>query len=114
MKGNALKLGPENSEFKFEGPELLQVLQDIELMLISLHKIGSYYGHAAEFDRQAYEKETCRFIDEWQVCRRLASMRTILSRDFRSTLGEDDMDDLERAMESVEYWENPRSVPRGP
>lgn len=31
----------------------------------------------------------------------------ILTEKFDATLGDDDMDDLERAMESLRYWSKP-------
>jgi len=41
----------------------------------------------------------------------LVKIRGALSEKFDDTLGDDDMDDLERAMERVKYWEKPGDIP---
>jgi hypothetical protein len=64
-----------------------------------------------ETERKNYEQETTRFIDEWKVTRRLARARTLLSDCFDLTMGEDDMDDIEREAQSVDYWSGPGSSP---
>lgn len=58
-----------------------------------------------------YEKETTHFIDGWNVTQRLAKVRMILSEKFDNTLGNDDMVDLERAMEGLKYWSTPEDKP---
>lgn len=99
---------PENENISISGGDAITILQEVELILISLHKIGSYYVGK---NQQEYERETNRFIDEWKVAGRLAKVRTILSERFDSTLGEDDMDDLERAMEGLNIWTSPNDMP---
>ncbi|AJA46867.1 hypothetical protein CPAST_c07670 [Clostridium pasteurianum DSM 525 = ATCC 6013] len=100
-----------NEQITFSGDVLIKALREIELILISLHKMGSYYGimheEGKDLDNREYEKETTRFIDEWRVTHRLAMLRSILSGKFDDTLGDDDMDDLERAMEDLKYWSAP-------
>lgn len=101
-----------NEEITLSGNEAIEALKEINLILISLHTMGSYYAtkhHEGEIDKDSgeYEKETTRFIDEWKVTNRLAKIRSILSEKFDNTLGDDDMDDLERAMEGLKYWERP-------
>lgn len=103
----------ENITYTFD--ELEEVLREIEMILQSLHKMGAYYGEkfiqSEALYREEYEKETTRFIDEWQVCRRLAKVRGILSEKFDNTLGKDDMNDLERAMEKIRNWSKPGDMP---
>lgn len=70
-------------------------------MLVSLHRIGSTY---IDKPRADYASETCRFIDEWKVTHKLADIRSLISEKFDTSLGDDDMDDLERAMEKVICW----------
>ncbi|GFZ34455.1 hypothetical protein CSC2_49810 [Clostridium zeae] len=98
----------ENKEINLTGNEALQILKEINLILISLHDMGSYY---MEKDVAGYEKETTRFIDQWKVTSRLSKIRGILSEKFDNTLGDDDMDDLERAMDELKYWEKPGDMP---
>jgi hypothetical protein len=91
----------QNKVITYQGEDLICALKDIELILISLHKIGSYY---LDKDQNEYAKETCKFIDEWNVTQRLANVRSILMDKFDSSLGDDDMDDIERSMVDLTYW----------
>ena len=97
----------ENEKIVLSGDEAIEILKEIEIMLISLQDMGSYYMNR---DTREYEKETTRFIDEWKVTHRLARIRGVLSKKFDNTLGDDDMDDLERAMEKLKYWEKPGDI----
>jgi len=94
----------ENEKITLSGDEAINVLKEINLILISLHDMGSYY---MDKDKREYEKETTRFIDEWKVTHRLSKIRGIISEKFNNELGNDDMDDLERAMERLKYWQKP-------
>lgn len=105
-----------NEQIVLSGNDAIELLKEIELILISLHKMGSYYAIKYQegiLDRESgeYERETTRFIDEWKVTNRLAKIRTILCAKFDNALGKDDMDDVERAMEVLRYWTNPGDKP---
>ncbi|QOS99294.1 hypothetical protein JNUCC42_00330 [Brevibacterium sp. JNUCC-42] len=105
-----------NEQINMLGTEIIEALKEIEIIMTSLHKMGSYYAikyHEGELnkDDMEYEKETTRFIDEWKVTHRLAKVRSILSANFDNTLGDDDMDDIERAMEGLKYWNKPGEDP---
>jgi hypothetical protein len=63
--------------------------------------MGSYYSDKPV---EEYRKATTEFIDNENVTQRLAKIRTIISKNFDSTLGEDDMDDIERHVEGIEFW----------
>jgi hypothetical protein len=106
---------PANEQITLSGEEVIDVIKEIELILVSLHQMGSFYAqkHHEGYDRdnREYEKETTDFIDKWKVTHRLAKVRRILSEKFDDTLGNDDMDDLERAMEGLRYWEKPGDNP---
>ncbi len=106
-------LSNENGHIVLNGEELISALREIELILISLHKIGAYYGlkDYTGKDKAEYDSETNRFIDEWLVTERLANVRKVLSEKFDSSPGADDMDDLERAMEGLKIWRSPSSRP---
>lgn len=86
--------------------EAIEVLKEIEVILISLHRMGSYY-FCMDKDQEGYEKETTRFIDESMVTHRLAKVRKILSMKFDDTCGADEMDDIEREMQNLKYWKVP-------
>jgi hypothetical protein len=94
-----------NKKLVYTGDEVLNVLQEIEFILISLHKIGSYYTETLPNSYEEYARETTSFIDNNNVCDRLANIRKVLSRKFNNDLGVDDMSDIERALENINFWE---------
>ncbi|HDV0651643.1 TPA: hypothetical protein RHI19_003947, partial [Acinetobacter baumannii] len=51
-----------NKKLVYSGDEVLSVLQEIEFILISLHKIGSYYAETLPNSYEEYAKETTNFI----------------------------------------------------
>ncbi|WP_217283110.1 hypothetical protein [Paenibacillus alginolyticus] len=76
-----------NKQLTYTGDEVIKVLKEIEIILVSLHKIGSYYGakiqeYGEEEYRHEYERKTTRFIDEWGVTHKLA----ILEKYFQENL----------------------------
>ncbi|VVM91816.1 hypothetical protein PS655_02857 [Pseudomonas fluorescens] len=91
----------KNKQIVLNGKDALEVLADIEFILISLHKMGSYYADKPVED---YRKATTDFIDNEKVTQRLAKVRKIISKNFDSTLGDDDMDDIERHLEEIKFW----------
>ena len=98
----------ENNQIVLSNDESIEILKEINVILISLHYIGSYY---IDKDKPDYEKETTAFIDEWKVTQRLSRIRGILSEKFNNALEIDEMDDLERAMNGLKYWEKPGDTP---
>ncbi len=106
-------LQPANRRIVLSGEDALRILREIELLLQSLHHIGRHYYPDGDDDgadalrRAQYCAETTRFIDEEQATTRLARMRSILSAAFDTTLGADEMDDLERAVEALPLWRAP-------
>jgi len=102
----------DNESIEIPGPEAIEALSEIEYILISLKKIASYYYERVDAPPTdttpvEYALETTRFIDENEVTRRLAKTRKIISSKFNHELGDDDMGDIERACETIEYWEKP-------
>ncbi|WP_322084204.1 hypothetical protein [Burkholderia sp. BCC1972] len=99
-----------NEKIELSGSESLSILCEFEYLLISLRNIGTYYHEPGrEFDDRNLEycAETTRFIDENKVTQRLAKLRKMISEKFGSSLGDDDTDDIERAVEKVKVWGNP-------
>ncbi|WP_236709418.1 hypothetical protein [Pseudomonas sp. Leaf127] len=90
-----------NKHIALTGEEALEVLAEIEFILISLHQMGSYYRDKPVAQ---YRKATTDFIDDENVTHRLAKARKIISRKFDATLGEDEMDDIERHLQSLRFW----------
>ncbi|MCG8707908.1 hypothetical protein JHU04_001106 [Brenneria sp. 4F2] len=105
-----MKLLKDNKKIFLSGKEAISVLIEIEYMLISLNKISRYYYHSTDKEmtaerRAMYCEETTRFIDENEITSRLAKIRKTICKKFNSELGYDDMDDIERALESITFWE---------
>jgi hypothetical protein len=94
--------------------EAIEVLRELNLLVVSLDKIGSYYActNDADFDNDAFEKEVTRFIVDWKVLKRLAKIRGVISEKFDRKLGEDDMDDVERTLEDLKCWSSPGDMPK--
>ncbi|HCD3992007.1 TPA: hypothetical protein NBP30_004536, partial [Escherichia coli] len=52
-------------------------------------------------------KETTKFIDDKNITHRLAEIRRVITENFNTDLGDDDMDDIEREIEKIKCWEKP-------
>nr|WP_175799880.1 hypothetical protein [Burkholderia anthina] len=99
-----------NEKIELSGGEALSILCELEYLLISLRNIGTYYHEPSRVfgdGNLEYCAETTRFIDENKVTQKLAKVREIISAKFDSSLGDDDMDDIERAVEDIKVWERP-------
>jgi hypothetical protein len=93
----------QNEKIVLTGTEALDVLKEIEFILISLHKMGSFYAEKPGA-LEEYRKATTDFIDDCAVTQRLAKVRGIISLHFDDTLGDDDMDDIERHLSDLQLW----------
>lgn len=100
-----------NRKIELSGKLASEALAEIEYILISLKNIARYYYDNVEdptdIDPAAYAAETTRFIDENGITHRLSKVRSIISDGFDDQLGEDDMDDLERAFQYLQLWRKP-------
>lgn len=90
-----------NKILALSGESALVALAELEFMLISLHKIGSYY---MDIPVEANNAATTAFIDNNHITHRLAKIRSIISEPFDPSLGDDDMDDIERRVCQIEFW----------
>nr|WP_082664773.1 hypothetical protein [Burkholderia ambifaria] len=99
-----------NEKIELSGAEALSILCELEYLLISLRNIGAYYREPCRVFGNGdleYCAETTRFIDENKVTQKLAKLREVISEKFDSSLGDDDMDDIERVVENIKFWERP-------
>lgn len=94
----------KNKKIELPGKEALDALKEIEFILISLHKMGSYYAEKPGA-LEEYRKATTDFIDDCAVTQRLAKVRRIISMPFDDSLGDDEMDDMERYFSDLKFWE---------
>ena len=109
-KKEPIKLMECNKTVTYDGETMVRVLQELEMIVTSFDRMGSWAGISK--NQREYEKESCRFIDESWIAPRLSSIRSVLCLAFDSELGDDDMDDLERAVENVPMWYKPGDVIR--
>ena len=96
-----------NNSITLSGDSALEALAELEFMLISLHKIGSYY---MDKPAEEYNAATTAFIDNNHITHRLAKIRSILSEPFDPSLGDDDMDDIERRVCQIEFWKPEQDI----
>ena len=88
-------------------------MADLNLIVVSLDRIGSYYSECKTVEE--YHALLSNFLDEWKIFRKLANARKILDSAFSRELGDDDMDELEREFQDLQYWsmKNPKPRKRG-
>lgn len=93
----------KNEKITLSGQEALEALKEIEFILISLHKMGSFYAEKPGAIEE-YRKATTDFIDNGSITQRLTKVRAIISRHFDDSLGDDEMDDIERYFSDLVFW----------
>ena len=85
----------------YDRDAVLSVLRDLDQVVVSLDRIGSVTADQSEAERDA---ALAAFVREWEVFRKLAQARQILSEPFSGELGPDSADELERELADVIYW----------
>ncbi|WP_299490943.1 hypothetical protein [uncultured Shewanella sp.] len=98
MKGN------NNPNVTYSKDDIFGVLKTINLLVVSLNSIAM---ESVDNPKINLANEILTFLQENNMLDRLSSIREVLSEAFDTTLGDDDMDELERAMEDIEYWSAP-------
>ena len=81
--------------------EVLQVLRLLEELVVSLDRIGSHTHDKTPAERALVLEN---FIQTHDIFRKAAKARAILSEPFPTTLGADDMEELEREIQGINYW----------
>lgn len=81
--------------------KVIAVLRTLNELVVSLDQIGS-----ASYDmtEPEYHAALSDFMRRHKMARKLAHARTILSAPFPTELGPDDMDELEREMRNIHYY----------
>ena len=101
------KLCKENEKVTYDGMQVALILKELDFLVVSFDKIGSYYAEEIRTNREQYEKEIMQFMDNSWVGPRLANIRAILTQKFNLQEGEDELDDIERICEQIPYWHKP-------
>lgn len=103
----------KNEIIELSGGEGVFIVREIAYILISLNKIAEYYYNNDGYSQSVkqmeleYSLETTNFIDRNKVTRRLSKIKRIISEKFDSELGSDELDDIEREVSLLKYWEKP-------
>lgn len=85
--------------------DIIKVLEDLNMIVVSLDRIGSEYSeHEGRKNDEELNALLADFIFDWSVDRKLAKARKVLEMAFSSELGDDDMDELEREFKNLRYW----------
>jgi hypothetical protein len=95
-------MASDEGQVAYAKGEIIHILRDFEAIVVSLDHIGSA---TASTGRAEQDQILADFIRDWAVFRRLAAARKFLSAPFPDALGDDGMDELERAMQDVPCWE---------
>ncbi|MGD1287271.1 hypothetical protein [Escherichia coli] len=90
-------MNKNNDVINIPGKDALYILSEVEYILISLKNIARYYFNGIEQN----------VIDDKNITHRLAEIRRVITENFNTDLGDDDMDDIEREIEKIKCWEKP-------
>ncbi len=101
-----------DEKVSYRRKDIIKILADLNMMVVSLDRIGSYYSDCKTVEE--YHALSSNFLDDWKVFCKLASARKILDSAFSRELGDDDMDELEREFQDLQYWsmKNPKPLMR--
>ena len=101
----------KNKIISYSWDEIVSMYKELEYMVVSLDHLISWFAVSKdeEFDERGFEKELTDFICNSRIPDRLSYLRYLLKLKIDDTAGDDDMGDMERAMENanIQYWEKP-------
>ncbi|MDR2231088.1 MAG: DUF4303 domain-containing protein [Flavobacteriaceae bacterium] len=95
-------MSKSNNKIKLSEEEAVKIIVDLDQIVVSLDKIKSHFAEDSNF--QKHDKTLSDYIINEKVNQTLAQIRGLLSSKFSLSVGEDDMDDLERACSTNRYW----------
>ncbi len=103
----------KNEKIFYRRKDIIKILADLNVMVVSLDRIGSYYSECGNIEE--YHALSSNFLDEWKILPKLTNARKILNSAFSSEFGDDDMDELEREFQGLQYWsmKNPKPLKKG-
>ena len=81
--------------------KIIEVLRTLNELVVSLDRIGA---GAVDQTKDENDATLADFIINHNILRKAANARSILSEPFPNELGPDDMGELEREMQAVDYW----------
>jgi hypothetical protein len=86
---------------RYEKQDILAVLRHINGLVVSLDRLGSAQG---DMPIEQWREAVVEYLLKSNAARNLSTCRTILSEPFSRELGADEMDELERELQGVDYW----------
>ncbi|OPC03679.1 hypothetical protein BAS09_08355 [Elizabethkingia ursingii] len=95
-------MSKSNNKIKLSEEEAVKIIVDLDQIVVSLDKIKSHFAEDSNF--QKHDKTLSDYIINEKVNQTLAQIRGLLSSKFSLSIGEDNMDDLERACSTNRYW----------
>ena len=82
--------------------QLITALKEIETILQSLHRVGSFYDDLAECNQ-----ETIRILDDYRCVQRLSRARSILMNAIRQNITQAEIEAIEETLGRVKHWRKP-------
>ena len=95
-------MSKSDNKIKLSEEEAVKIIIDLDQIVVSLDKIKSHFTDDIDF--QKHDKTLSDYIINEKVNQILAQIRGLISSKFSLSVGEDDMDDLERACSTNRYW----------
>ncbi|AVF49095.1 MULTISPECIES: DUF4303 domain-containing protein [Elizabethkingia] len=95
-------MSKSNNKIELSEEEAVKIIVDLDQIVVSLDKIKSHFAEDSDF--QKHDKTLSDYIINEKVNQTLAQIRGLISSKFSLSVGEDDMDDLERACSTNRYW----------
>ena len=95
----------EEETVTYRKKDIINILRDLNMIVVSLDRIGSEYSeHSRRKSDEELNALLADFIFEWNVPEKIANARKVLDEAFSRELGDDDMDELEREFQDLQYW----------
>ena len=95
----------DEEKVTYKREDIINILRDLNMIVVSLDRIGAEYSiHPDRKSDEELNTLLADFIFEWNVPKKIANARKILDEAFSRELGEDDMDELEREFQDLQYW----------
>ena len=104
----------EGETVTYKRKDIINILRDLDLMVVSIDRIGSAEAELREKGKPENEGIALLsdFFQDWDVSRKLASARAILDEAFSREAGDDDMDELQREFQDLQYWSVSKPKPQ--
>jgi hypothetical protein len=91
------------SQVTYPRKKIIVVLRTLNELVVSLDQIGSASCDMTEAEHHCALSD---FMRRHRMFRKLAQARAILSAPFPTELGADEMAELEREMQDIQYWQD--------